>query len=485
MLPTIIQGGMGVAISNWKLARTVSQLGQLGVVSGTGIARVFISRLMDGDMGGHVRRALEHFPFQESVKRLLDRYFIPGGKSKTDPYKSFPVYSLTPPKFLDELTAIASYVEVFLAKEGHTGVVGVNLLEKVQMPNLASLYGAMLAGVDYVLMGAGIPTQIAGILDKFARQAEASYRIEVQGALADDDYRIHFDPERIFPGIRQLLENLKRPAWLPIISSVVLAQALLKRSEGSVEGFVIEGPLAGGHNAPPRGVVKLNEKGEPIYTDKDEVDLDKIKQLGRPFWLAGTYGHPEQVRRAREAGAAGVQVGTAFALCEESGMRPDLRQSLLRAVLDESAEVFTDPRVSPTGFPFKVVQLEGTMSDPEIRAERPRRCDLGYLRSNIKQADGSVVYRCPAEPVDDYVRKGGQIEDTVGRSCLCNNLCATAGFPQHRREGYEEQPLITAGNDIVNAGQFLKPGQLTYTARDVIDYLLGGLTNKPLTPTAV
>lgn len=479
MLPTIIQGGMGVAISNWNLARTVSRLGQLGVVSGTGIARVFISRLMDGDVGGHVRRALEHFPFQESVKRLLDRYFVPGGKAKTDPYKSFPVYSLTPPKFLDELTAIASYVEVFLAKEGHTGVVGVNLLEKVQLPNLASLYGAMLAGVDYVLMGAGIPTQIAGILDKFARQAAASYRVEVQGALADDDYRIHFDPERIFPGIRQMIENLKRPTWLPIISSVVLAQALIKRSEGAVDGFVIEGPLAGGHNAPPRGAVKLNEKGEPIYTDKDEVDLEKIKQLGKPFWLAGTYGNPEQVLRAREAGAAGVQVGTAFALCDESGMRPDLRQSLLRAVLDESAEVFTDPRVSPTGFPFKVVQLPGTMSDPEIRAERPRRCDLGYLRANIKQADGSIIYRCPAEPVDDYVRKGGQIEDTVGRSCLCNNLCATAGFPQHRREGYEEQPLITAGNDIVNAGRFLKPGQLTYSARDVIDYLLSGLTGTP------
>jgi NAD(P)H-dependent flavin oxidoreductase YrpB (nitropropane dioxygenase family) len=47
-------------------------------------------------------------------------------------------------------------------------MVGINLLEKVQMPTLASLYGAMLAGVDVVLMGAGIPTQIAGILDKLS-----------------------------------------------------------------------------------------------------------------------------------------------------------------------------------------------------------------------------------------------------------------------------------------------------------------------------
>ena len=34
-LPTIIQGGMGVAVSNWRLARAVARAGQLGVVYGT------------------------------------------------------------------------------------------------------------------------------------------------------------------------------------------------------------------------------------------------------------------------------------------------------------------------------------------------------------------------------------------------------------------------------------------------------------------
>ena len=36
--PTIIQGGMGAAISNWRLARAVAKEGQLGVVSGTALA---------------------------------------------------------------------------------------------------------------------------------------------------------------------------------------------------------------------------------------------------------------------------------------------------------------------------------------------------------------------------------------------------------------------------------------------------------------
>ena len=48
-----------------------------------------------------------------------------------------------------------------------------------------------------------------------------------------------------------------------------------------------------------------------------------------PFWLAGGYGIAEKVSEALEQGAAGVQVGTAFAFSEESGMRTDLKKTLL------------------------------------------------------------------------------------------------------------------------------------------------------------
>ena len=474
-LPIIIQGGMGVAISNWTLARAVSQLGQLGVVSGTGLSRVVSARLSDGDLAGHMRRALASFSLPEPVQHILERYYIPDGKKPDEPYKTVPMYNTTPTRFLDQLTAIANYVEVFLAKENHSGVVGINLLEKVQMPNLASLYGAMLAGVDVVLMGAGIPMQIAGILDKLSRHEPVSYRLDVLGASADDDVRIHFDPQAIFPGIAKLVGQLKRPKWLPIISSVVLAQALIKRSEGAIDGFVIEGPTAGGHNAPPRGALKLNEKGEPIYGDKDVVDLEKMKQLGLPFWLAGGYGSPDQVRAALEAGAAGVQVGTAFALCDESGMEPNLKRRLLRQVLDEEAEILTSAVVSPTGFPFKVAQLAGTLSERSVYELRSRICDMGFLRTLFKKEDGSLGYRCPAEPVEDYVKKGGQLEDTVGRSCLCNNLGATAGVPQVRAGGQVEPPIITIGDDIVAAGQFVPADKTSYSAKDVIERLLSGL----------
>jgi len=474
-LPKLIQGGMGVAISDWRLAKAVSQLGQLGVVSGTGISRVMASRLMDGDLSGNVRRALANFSLPEPVQNMIDRYYTPGGKSAETPYKTPAAYTIKPPQFLDQVTALANFVEVYLAKEGHSGVVGINLLEKVQMPTLASLYGAMLAGVDVVLMGAGIPTQIAGILDKLSNHEPVSYRLDVHGADKDDDHRIHFNPESVFPGISRLVGKLKRPQFLPIISSVVLAQALIKRSEGAVDGFVIEGPTAGGHNAPPRGNVQVNEKGEPIYGEKDAVDLEKMKLLGLPFWLAGGYGNPKQVQAALEAGAAGVQVGTAFSLCEESGMRADLKKRMIAKVINEEAEVFTSPFTSPTGFPFKVAQLEGTLSESEEYEKRPRICDLGFLRILYKREDGTVGYRCASEPLDMFVQKGGAIEETVNRSCLCNNLTATAGFPQIRKDGYVEQPIITSGDDLVSVGQFLKEGKTSYSAEDVVRHLLGSL----------
>lgn len=424
-------------------------------------------------MDGHVRRALSHFPDQEPVRRILDEYYVAAPKTPPSTYKRPPMWTLNPPQALNELTVIANFVEVFLAKEGHQNAVGINLLEKVQMPTMASLYGAMLAGVNVVLMGAGIPVQIPGILDKLVEHEAVSYRLEVHGADRDDDYRIHFDPRAIFPGVAEKIDRLTRPYFLPIISSVVLAKSLLKRTTGRIDGFVIEGPTAGGHNAPARGPLRLNEKGEPLYGAKDEVDLNEIKQLGLPFWLAGGYDSPEQLRQAQEAGAAGIQVGTAFAYCDESGMEETLKRRVIQKIRAQQITVRTDPNVSPTGFPFKVVQVEGTLSEPEIYESRARLCDVGMLRRLYKRADGALGFRCPGEPVAQYLTKGGKAEEVVGKNCLCNSLFASAGYPQHRKDGYAEPPLVTAGDGLAAIGKYLKSDSHSYTAQDVLDYLAG------------
>jgi len=56
-LPALIQGGMGVAVSSWPLARAVAANGQLGVVSGTAADVVLARRLQDGDAGGDAAQA--------------------------------------------------------------------------------------------------------------------------------------------------------------------------------------------------------------------------------------------------------------------------------------------------------------------------------------------------------------------------------------------------------------------------------------------
>ncbi|MEK6220681.1 MAG: nitronate monooxygenase [Chloroflexota bacterium] len=469
-IPKIIQGGMGVAISDWKLAKAVSKQGQLGVVSGTGISHIFVARLMDGDIGGHIQRALKAFPFQDATAKILKKYYVPNPKKPKSPYKRPPMWTMKPSKVLNQLTVIANFVEVYLAKEGHKNSVGINLLEKVQMPTMASLYGAMLAGVNHVIMGAGIPTQIPGILDDLTNHKKVSYRLDVNGGSSE---QLHFNPQQLFPNVLEKVGRLTRPFFSPIVSSVVLAKSLIKRSTGKINGLVVEMPVAGGHNAPPRGKLQLDDKKEPLYGPRDEVDLTKIKELNLPFWLAGGYDTPEKLTEAVEAGAAGIQVGTAFALCDESGLEDTLKKKILKRVENEDAEIYTDPFISPTGFPFKVVQLEGTMSDPLVYKKRTRLCEIGMLRTPFKNEDGKIEFRCSAEPEDQYIAKGGTYEDTVGKSCLCNNLNATAGYPQHRKDGYIEAPLVTAGNGLEAIGRLFKARQTThsFTAKDVLTYI--------------
>ena len=268
--------------------------------------------------------------------------------------------------------------------------------------------------------------------------------------------------------------ELKRPQFLGVIASATLAATLARKSSGRVDGFVVEGETAGGHNAPPRGPLQLNAAGEPVYGPRDVPDLEKIRALGLPFWLAGSYGRPDRLAEALRLGAAGIQVGTAFAFCEESGIDPELKRRAIRQSRAGTAHVHTDPLASPTGFPFKVLRMEDTLSEPGVYAARPRICDLGYLRRPYWRPDGSLGYRCPGEPEADFIRKGGKPEETVGRKCLCNGLAATVDLGQVRTAGQAEPALVTAGDDATQIARFARDRGDSYNAADVINALLGG-----------
>lgn len=462
-LPGIIQGGMGVGVSDWRLARAVSLRGGLGVVSGTGIDIVMTRRLQEGDPGGDVRRAMAHFPLPEAAETTLRRYFKAQGKSPHESYRVPSKYKLFVSKPREQLAMLAAFVEVYLAKEGHEAAVGMNLLTKVQLPNLALLYGAMLAGVDVIQMGAGLPVGIPATLDLLAEHRPASLRLDVQGLPPGADRHVMFDPRSHWdcppPAVR-------RPRFLAIIASNSLATYLARKADSRPDGFVIEGHTGGGHNAPPRGEMRLNERGEPTYGVRDEVDLEKIRATGIPFWIAGGAGHPQRLQQARQAGAVGVQVGTLFAYCDESGLAERIKRSVLEHAARGEVEVITDPLASPTGYPFKVVRWSGDRRD-----DRPRErvCDAGGLRVAYLTPRGKIGYRCAAEPVDEFVRKGGTAEEAEGRACLCNALMANIGHAQVRAGGRTEPPLVTSGNDLESIATFLA-GRTRYSAADVIDY---------------
>jgi len=276
---------------------------------------------------------------------------------------------------------------------------------------------------------------------------------------------------------------LPKPAFLAIVSLETGVQGLAQSTSEPPDGFIIEHHTAGGHNAGPVGPVRTDEKGQPLYSAKDDPDVQAIHKVGLPFWLAGGYGSKERLQYALSAGATGVQVGTNFALTQESGMKPSYRAAILEALkggADDATLVHTT-LFSPTGYPFKVVQLDDTVANPKVYAARRRVCDLGLLQRRALSkpaADGTrrLYHRCRAEPVSSFVNKRGLERNTSDQRCLCNGLISCIGLGQVTRQnesGTEEPAIVTLGQYLDGVRRLSRHGQSTYWVRDVVADILG------------
>jgi NAD(P)H-dependent flavin oxidoreductase YrpB (nitropropane dioxygenase family) len=503
----LIQGGMGVYVSNWRLARAVAmeRPGETaGTVSGTALDIVYVRLLQLGDPGGHIRRAFEAFDRLFTIdigRRIYDRYFIDGGKDPSARFRAAPlqiphaqsgrasfrapdgnqtVERLSLEAEVIELLIASAFAEVWLAKEGHSGLVFINFLNKVELPLVYAMYGAMLAGVDGVVVGAGNPDGLAAICSRLAKHEAITRSLSVLYRETGEEFVLSFDPRQVAGG-ECARTPLKRPAFLAIASLQDLVKALAASQSDPPDGYVIEHHTAGGHNAGPVGPMHKDELGQPVYGEKDEPDLEIIRQVGMPFWLAGGYGSHEKLEQALIAGATGIQVGTLFALAQESGMQPEHRLAILNEVRKgtEDASLVRTTLFSPTGFPFKVVQIEGTLASSQVFEDRHRVCDLGLLQQlglSKPSADGSrtLFQRCPAGPVDAYVRARG-LESNIGqRRCLCNGLASCAGLAQARGGGepYEEPAIVTLGNHLEGVRRLSRHGQAPYWAKEVVADIL-------------
>ena len=461
----IIQGGMGVNISSWNLARTVSMLGQQGTVSGVALEIVVIRILQNGDPGGNIRRAFAQFPFQEHTKRILNSYFIEGGIKKNTKFRKTPFFTIEPSNFLISLVVCSNFAAVWLAKEGHQNPVSINYLEKVSMPHIYAITGAMLAGVDFITMGAGMALQIPKVIKDIMEGETASYIIPIDGKKITN-WTMKFNPKSFFGSDLQLT---KKPKFLPIVSSNLAASAFIKYHEEDIYGFVIELDKAGGHNAWPRKPPCDKKTGErlPIYGEKDVIDYFEFRKWEKPFWIGGAKASPEMLKWAFSVGAKGIQVGSIFALSKESDMDENLKQKVRRLGFKGKLKIRTDTRISPTTYLFKVAEVKKTISEKRVYKKRCRICDIGGLRFPYREIDGTIHYRCPAESLEMYRRKGGKEEDTVGRGCLCNGLFTTCGLGSQG-----EPPVITLGDDFSFLKKMMKHSHDSYSAEDVIRYLI-------------
>ena len=468
-LPALIQGGMGVAISSWRLARAVAREGAFGVVSGTALDVVYARRLQDGDPGGHVRWALAQFPVPRIAERVLASYYIEGGKPAQRPYRNVPMFTLQPPAALQELTVAANFCEVLLAKQGHGGPVGINYLRKIELPLPFACLGAMLAGVDYVLVGAGNPAEIPALLTRLARHDDVVLsRRGAQGATsADADISVRCSPRQL---LGAGLPPLRRPRFVAIVASDEPGRRPGRQSRDPPGRLRRGGPQRRRAQRAAARAASRRRARTARLRPRDQVDLAVVAGLGLPFWLAGAYGTPQGLRR-REVGRGGRRAGRdRVRVRAESGLADPLKRQVLAQVLPATCRS-SPTGASPTGFPFKVVQAAGTLSDDEVFAPRQPVCDLGALRTPYRKPDGSIGYRCPAEPSRSTCARAA-VADTQGRRCLCNALLATVGLAQHREDGVAEPALVTLGQNLDFLPHLVATAGDDFGAADVVARLL-------------
>lgn len=504
----LIQGGMGVYVSNWRLAKAVAaeRPGQTaGTVSGTALDVVYVRLLQLGDPGGHARRAFAAFDARfgsDAGRKICDRYFIEDGKAPDARFRSAPMQVVRSedgnttfpapngaggPTVLKldegiiELLIATGFAEVWLAKEGHSGKIFINFLNKIDLPLIFIMYGAMLAGVDGVIVGAGNPEGLPAICSRLARHEAVTRSLPVMYAGPGEQFVIVFDPKTVAGGALAQAP-LQRPAFLAIASLEELVKALAMSDSEAPDGFIIEHHTAGGHNANPVGPLRKDEEGQPIYGEHDEPDLAIIREVGIPFWLAGGYGSHTKLKEALAAGAVGIQVGSAFALAEESGMKPEYRSAILKELRKgtDDASLVKTTLFSPTGFSFKVVQLQDTLSEVDVYAARPRMCDIGLLQQrgfSKPDEDGmrTLFQRCAAAPIASYVSHRGLERNTEERRCLCNGLLASVGLGQVKKlsgEWVEEPAIVTLGNRLDGVRRLSRQGQTPYHVQDVVADIL-------------
>ncbi|MDO8419692.1 MAG: nitronate monooxygenase family protein [Rubrivivax sp.] len=331
LLP-VVQGGMGVGVSAHRLAGTVAAEGGVGTISSVDLRR-------------------HHPDLMERTSGLE-----PGEAAK---------------QAIDEANLEAISREIRAAREVASGggLLAINVMRAVSA-YAASVRRALEAGIDAVVVGAGLPLDLP-----------------------------------------DLAQDHPRAALIPILSDARGVQLIVKKWERKKrlpDAIVIEHPrLAGGH----LGAAKIADLHDPRFEFENVIpqSLAFLRAAGIereiPLIAAGGIRSHEDIARVQALGAAAVQLGTPFAVTTESDAHPEFKRVLAEAHEDEMVE-FT----SVAGLPARAV------ATPWLRS---------YLRIEDKlQAVAHPKSRCTKS--FDCLAQCGLRDGTPGwgQFCIDNQLAA-------------------------------------------------------------
>ncbi len=284
----------------------------------------------------------------------------------------------------------AAYQEVSLSKSSG-GFTGINIMVALVRDYEDSVKGAVDAGADFIISGAGLPLNLPAIA-----------------------------PPR-------------DTALIPIVSSARALELICKKWERlryRPDAVVLEGPLAGGH---------LGFKIDQIELESNKLEnlLPPVKEMAIKYGdipvivAGGIYTHTD-IQRFLQMGANGVQMGTRFLATEESSASDVYKKAVVDAQADDI--IVARKPASPCGLPFRIIK-QSPMYVSGLKRLRPPKCDKGYV---LLKDDEGKFSRCPAK------------ESNEDCFCICNGLLSSAGYNPDK-----EEPLFTVGTNASRVNKIL------------------------------
>ena len=305
LLP-VVQGGMGVGVSAHRLAGSVAAQGAMGTVSSVDLRRHHPDLM---ERTGHLRVGA-------AAKEAINAA---------------------------NLEALGREIAAARALAQGCGLLAVNVMRAVE-EYASSVTCALQAGIDAVVVGAGLPLDLP-----------------------------------------DLAREHPRTALIPILSDargVALVVKKWERKQRVPDAIVIEHPRwAGGH----LGAATVADLGDPRFDFENVIPqaLAFLRSAGLerevPLIAAGGLRSFEDIARVQALGAAAAQLGTAFVATDECDAHPRFKQVLAQA-RDEDLVEF----ISVAGLPARAVRTPWLANylaaEPRLQASahvKPR-CTLAF-----------------------------------------------------------------------------------------------------------